>query len=121
MLSDSATFSRTPPTPRPKAPEPREVGGFLRATEPCSCFLVPDSGRALAARVVDVSSDGIRLALKRRVEPGAILGIEWQGGPCRTPCFLLTIVQRSVAQAGGWIVSGRFACKLNPEDGRALS
>lgn len=120
MLSDSAIFSRTPPTLRPKTPEPRDVSSFLRAAQPCSCFLVPERGRALAARVVDVSPDGIRLALKRRVEPGAILGIEWQGGPCRTPCFLLTIVQRSVAQAGGWVVSGRFARKLNPEDERAL-
>ena len=120
MLSDSIILPRTTPALRPNAGEPRDIGTFLRSTEHCSCFLVPESGRALAARVVDVSPDGIRLALARRVEPGAILGIEWQSRTCRTPCFLLTIVQRSVAQAGGWVVSGRFARKFNPGDGHAL-
>lgn len=75
----------------------------------------------MPARLVDLAPDGIRLALQRRIEPGAILGIEWRSRVGQTPCFLLAIVQRSVAQsASGWVVTGRFARKLNPDEWRAL-
>ena len=118
MLSESVMLPRTP---RPSDADPRGTGAFAAAPDAFSCFLMPGKDGALAARVMDLSPDGIRLALQRRLEPGAILGIEWRRRGCQTPCFLLAIIQRGVARAAsGWVVTGRFAHKLNPDEWRAL-
>jgi hypothetical protein len=78
--------------------------------------VVADASRALPGRVMDLSREGIRLALHGWIEPGTILGIEWQSRLHCMPCFLLAIIHSVVAQTGGgWVVTGRFAHTLNAD------
>src|SRR5579883_550079 len=101
MPSEPGLLPWTPLIARRRQRDRRENCMVSAASDACSCVVVAERNRALPARVVDLSPDGIRLALKGWVEPGTILGIEWQGRAGRTPCFLLAVIQGIAAQSGG--------------------
>lgn len=93
--------------------------------QPCTLstygYAVREGGeKRLAAQVLDVSRDGIGLALPCPVEPGTILGIDLPHRSWRRPRKLLTRVVHTTALADGtWRVGCEFAFRLSESEFRA--
>jgi hypothetical protein len=67
-----------------------------------------DAAEWLAARVHDISGDGLGLALTHAIEPGTLLTIDLEGV---ARMLLAHVVHTTLRPGGGWIVG----CKLmNP-------
>ena len=93
--------------------------------QPCTLstygYAVREGGeKRLAAQVLDVSRDGIGLALPCPVAPGTILGIDIPHRSWRRPRRLLKRVVHTTALADGtWRVGCEFAFRLSESEFRA--
>ena len=87
-----------------------------------SCHLVAGVGKTLwPARVLELSSAGVRLLLRRRFEPGACVLVELANGARIFSCALVMRVAHVGEQGdGAFILGGAFARKLTQPELMAL-
>jgi hypothetical protein len=87
-----------------------------------SCHLIAGVGETLwPARVLELSTHGIRLELRRRFEPGAAVFLELANGARIFSCALVMQVAHVAEQADGlYLLGGAFARKLTHRELTAL-
>jgi hypothetical protein len=87
-----------------------------------SCHLIAGVGETLwPARVLELSSGGVRLQLRRRFDPGAWVLLELANGARIFSCALVLRVSHVAQQAdGGYVLGGAFARKLTSQELMAL-
>jgi hypothetical protein len=95
------------------APDRRAAPRLVVSPE-TSCHLVAGVGDSLwPARVLELSTHGIRLELRRRFEPGATVLLELANGARVFSCALVLQVAHVAEQADGlYVLGGAFARKL---------
>jgi hypothetical protein len=102
--------------------EDRRAALRLAISPETSCHLVAGVGETLwPARILELSSAGIRLLLRRRFEPGTYVLLELANG---ARIFSLTLVMRvahlSEQGDGAFVLGGAFARKLAYQELMAL-
>ena len=87
-----------------------------------SCHLVAGVGETLwPARVLELSSAGIRLLVRRRFDPGAWVLLELANGARIFSCALVLCVAHVAERGdGAFVLGGAFARKLTYQELMAL-
>src|SRR5690242_18407327 len=100
-------------TPGGPAPDRRAAPRLVVSPE-TSCHLIAGVGDSLwPARVLELSTHGIRLELRRRFEPGATVLLELANGARVFSCTLALQVAHVAEQADGlYTLGGAFARRL---------
>jgi hypothetical protein len=112
------------PWNRPAGKLPAERRSALRfgIGSDTACHLIAGVGETLwPARVLDLSTRGAALLLRRRFEPGAHVIVELANGVRVFSCALLMHVIHATALAdGSYVLGGEFARKLGHDELMAL-
>jgi hypothetical protein len=108
--------------PRPPAPPERRRRLRFPVTLDTACHLVAAVGDTQwPARVVDVSTEGVCLLLRRRFEPGARVSLELANGLRVFSCALeMRVVHVAPAGDGAFVLGGVFSRRLSHAELMAL-
>jgi hypothetical protein len=100
----------------------RRAGLRFTISPETSCHLVAGVGETLwPARVLELSSTGIRVHLRRRFEPGAWVLLELANGARIFSCALVLRVSHVAEQGdGSFVLGGAFARRLTYQELMAL-
>jgi hypothetical protein len=95
----------------PAYPSHREV-----CCRPVTAATTEDAEPGWLGIVRDASLCGITLALKRRFEPGAVLGIELATKFEGRRHFLVRVVDATPEKKGRWVIDCEFASPISREE-----
>jgi hypothetical protein len=105
---------------KPARPERRSSDRHPCTLE-TSCLQATDGQGAWDAQVVDISTTGVGLLLKRRFEPGTLLSFRLEG-PAGGQSFnaLARVIHTTRQAAGGWLLGCALVGELDAAQLRAF-
>jgi hypothetical protein len=112
------TVSRTSDRPAPpRAAERRATVRYaMDADTSCSPLASRVEGPAWAARVRDISRNGLGLVLNRRFEPGTVITVDLPFGEGCSRLLLARVVHSVAGPGGGWIVGCKLVSPLTGDE-----
>jgi hypothetical protein len=106
---------------RKPARSERRAAARLPCALETACLQATDGGSAWDAQVVDISTTGVGLLLKRRFEPGTLLSFRLEG-PSGGQTFnaLARVMNARRQPAGGWLLGCALVGELDAAQLRAF-